>query len=409
MCINYIFTKKQTCMKYILTFILLLLSNFYGLTTFPIMLLLILMLIYCKQCILSPPKYAKKIFYFTLFVAISSIPAYLFRGQPILASLRASTGYFLIFIFFLFLKLKINKQTTEKTIIIFGTLTSTIYIIQFILLQKGIVFLQVQENAIELATDARFRIACSASIFLAYFCALNKYLIYKNKKYLIILFITFLPIIIQAFRAQIAALIVFTIIMIYIFWKKGLFKINKIIFILVPSVFLLLQIPIVNEKLEYMIDKQTNSTQTFANDDYVRWRTLSFFSSEYQKSPVEYIVGSGIPYQGSFKKESENLTAEGLFYQDIGLIGAAFIIGPISIICLVCLFLTPTFIIKNSNLENLYICIYFIFMLSISFTNAEVFRSGNFLIHAIAFYVSYLCYKEKKYYNYYARKRITTV
>lgn len=66
-----------------------------------------------------------------------------------------------------------------------------------------------------------------------------------------------------------------------------------------------------------MIDKQTNSTQTFANDDYVRWRTLSFFSSEYQKSPVEYIVGSGIPYQGSFKKESENLTAEGLFYQDI--------------------------------------------------------------------------------------------
>ena len=397
-------------MKYILILILLIFSNFYGLTTFPIMLLLILMLIYCKQCILSPPKYAKKIFYFTLFVAISSIPAYLFRGQPILASLRASTGYFLIFIFFLFLKLKINKQTTEKTIIIFGTLTSTIYIIQFILLQKGIVFLQVQENAIELATDARFRIACSASIFLAYFCALNKYLIYKNKKYLIILFITFLPIIIQAFRAQIAALIVFTIIMIYVFWKKGLFKINRIVFLLIPSIYLLLQIPIVKEKLEYMMDKQTNSTQTFADDDYIRWKALNFFSSEYLKSPVEYIAGSGIPHQGTFKKEMENIITEGLFYQDIGLIGAAFIIGPISILFLIYLFLKPLSFIKSNNIQNLYICIYFLFMLSISFTNAEILRDGNFLIHAIAFYISYLCYKEKKYYNQtYAKNKTTSI
>ena len=227
---------------------------------------------------------------------------------------------------------------------------------------------------------------------------------------MIILFITFLPIIIQAFRAQIAALIVFTIIMIYVFWKKGLFKINRIVFLLIPSIYLLLQIPIVKEKLEYMMDKQTNSTQTFADDDYIRWKALNFFSSEYQKSPVEYIAGSGIPHQGTFKKEMENIITEGLFYQDIGLIGAAFIIGPISILFLIYLFLKPLSFIKSNNIQNLYICIYFLFMLSISFTNAEILRDGNFLIHAIAFYISYLCYKEKKYYNQtYAKNKTTSI
>ena len=366
------------------------------------------MIVYCKDLILSPPQYAKPLLYFIGFVTISSISADIIRDQSIVSSLRASTEYFSILLFFLLLKLQINKNTIEDVIILFGLSTSIIYIIQFILLQKGIVFLNVQENAIELAMDARFRITCSASIFLLYFYSLNKYLIQKQKKYLIYLFVSLLPILIQAFRTQIASIILFTLLIIYIFWKRGYLKINKIVIVSIIAIFALYQVPIVQNKIEYMIEKQ-NSSETFENKDYIRWKCLNFYTCKYQESPSEYITGSGIPYEGTFKKYTDRILAQGYFYQDLGLVGLAFIIGPISVLVLTRIFLKPLFLFRYKS-QFLYIPIYFLFMLSISLTNAEVFRTGNFLIHSLVLYLSYICYIEKKHSKKYAKKyAITTV
>lgn len=371
------------------------------------MLLLIIMTVYCKDVILSPPQYAKSLLFFIGFVAISSISAYIFREQPIVSSLRASTGYFTILLFFLLLKFKINKSTIEDVVILFGLLTSITYIVQFILLQKGIVFLKVQENAIELATDARFRITCSASIFLVYFYSLNKFLIKKERKYLIYLFISLLPILLQAFRTQIASIILFTLLIIYIFWKRGYLKINKIAIVSIITIFALYQIPIVKNKINYMIEKQ-NSSETFENKDYIRWKCLDFYTSNYQKSPSEYITGSGIPYEGAFKKNMDRILSQGFFYQDLGLIGLAFIIGPISVFILIQIFFKPFFIFRYKS-QFLYIPIYFLYMLSISATNAEVYRNGNFLIHSLVFYLSYLCHIEKKSIKYAPKHTVTQV
>ena len=381
-------------MKYKLILLLLLLSNFYGVTTFPIMLFMLILGLYCKNTILLSNQYTKVILYFVFFVCLSTISAYLIREQPILDSLRASSNYLSILFFYLLVKLKIKKTIAENVIILFGILTAIIYIIQFILLQKGIIFLKVQENAIALSTEARFRITCSASIFLSYFCSLNQFLINRNKKYLFSLIILSVPIILQAFRTQIIAIILFSFIMLVLLWYKGYVKIKRIILIFFIFTYPLYQMPIVQEKITYMVEKQTKSDETFWNKDYIRWKCLDYYSHTYQKSSLEYIIGSGIPYSGEFKKNLDSITSQGLFYQDIGLIGLAFIIGPISIFFLIKLFLKPFFLLSY-NSRYIYISIYFIFMLSISFTNAEVFRSGNFLIHSLAFYISYLCYKEK--------------
>jgi hypothetical protein len=123
-------------------------------------------------------------------------------------------------------------------------------------------------------------------------------------------------------------------------------------------------------------------------EKYVRFVELEFFLKRYPQNISYFIIGGG-------RASGENLlrynreAAFGMNYNivwvDIGLIGYYIVIGGIATLGL--LWYSLKAISIKLPRDRLYLNLYFLYLIIVSFTNEEIFRDGIFTVQAIALYL----------------------
>lgn len=211
----------------------------------------------------------------------------------------------------------------------------------------------------------------------------------------------FIPAIIMGFRSLLALL---CLAVVYLFIVLSVKNLGRLILNSIMAVIMLIgtiQVPLVQDKIEEMMVRQ-ESNQTFDNDDYVRYASFAFYVTDIYTDPWERIVGGGVPLVSP--KDKENVTkytrdiasgyANGLYWNDLGLIGLALVIGPFTTLLIIFLMLRTC--IKCRTKELLFIrCTILVGLIGSIFTSQEIYRAGNFIFVALLMYTDYRYRLEK--------------
>ena len=79
------------------------------------------------------------------------------------------------------------------------------------------------------------------------------------------------------------------------------------------------------------------------------------------------------------------LKGRGIDWTDLGLLSLSWMIGLITVLAMIA-YSIKAFLLKVPS-EYYYIGVWFIYLVIVSFTTAEFFRSGNFIVQALALYL----------------------
>src|SRR5690606_22303500 len=105
---------------------------------------------------------------------------------------------------------------------------------------------------------------------------------------------------------------------------------------MVVLLFFVSLIPVISEKIEFMLDRQ--KTQVLTNEDYIRVVQYKYFTSEHFKAPVDAIFGSGVPdlrANNNYSNEMNDLLVRGITWVDFGLLSISWIIGVPTVILMI--------------------------------------------------------------------------
>ncbi|MGQ1911613.1 hypothetical protein ACT3CE_17750 [Marinifilum sp. RC60d5] len=339
--------------------------------------------------------------YIFLFIGLllSVLSSYFFRNQAFLHSVNAS--YFLLLLFFYFyLKIENPRIKTIEGIIIFLAITvSLFYILQNLLLPYGIVFLKSADKDMDLTENGRFRIIGSTIFGLGYFLSFNKIITKSNNKYIYLatVLLCLISVLIMRFRTLTVALFISTFFLMY--KTYGLSR--RILYwsaIVLLSLFILSQVPIVEEQLNYILEKQLDKSNSFENADYARLVSLDYYVNHHFKSQLEMFTGSGIPYYKSeYGVLMQDLIDQHLYYGDWGLFGYSVAVGWITVIAIFSILIKILFLKVDKN--KYYLSAFVFYLLLSSITTAEIFREGNFLILSLSLFIAEVANRQYIVYN----------
>lgn len=333
-----------------------------------------------------------------LMVLGSILYSHFKHGQPI--RLVAESSYFAMGLasFCVFTSLKLSYKDSVKLIKTFSILFCICYLIQTAIYPTEL-FAGVKDEFSVNENQFRMRMTCSACSYCLFFWGINDYMIKRKLISLLYALLGLLPFIIMGFRSLVFLSLLFAI---YIFawylWKSRL-KLITYSFFLLLFVFIVVQVPIVQEKYEEMMSRQ-ESDQTFSNEDYVRFVSLAYYTDVFTET--EMVVGGGFPlvppsltsrnhYVSKFCKGYQMQ----LYWNDLGLIGFGFIFGFPSVILIT--FLLFRTIIRSKEPQLLFIrATLLTIYLGTIFTSQELYRAGNFLFIGLLMYTEYIYHKEKR-------------
>lgn len=325
-------------------------------------------------------KFKSAITLFIIGIGINIISAYINQGQAILNTfISFGPFYFILFYFFLHDK-QPNRKFLENIIIVFAILYSLFYIVQYfsypieifntsMLVDRGTIRLRIEGNGF---------------LVLAYFLFLNRYFLNRQFKNIFFAFGFFIILVMGGFRTlSIFAFIISGL----MFIKLTKYSTSNVTILLFFFLFLggLLQIPITSKILNEMLDASIEENDE--GSDYIRFVELNYFFTKYPTNKSYFIFGGGLPgnesdYANSMSVRQDN---EGLYWDDLGLIGFYIVIGAIALLGLI--WYSVKAIITKLHPSNIYIAMYFLYLLVVSFTTMEIFRTGIFAVEAIGLYL----------------------
>lgn len=295
--------------------------------------------------------------------------------------------------FCVFHGLGLNYKSSLKLLKSFSIFFCSCYVIQILVYPITIFAGSLDEFSIS-DSHFRMRMACSACSYCLFFLGINEYMnTHKIREFLYSL-LGFVPLMTMGFRSLVSLTILFWG---YLIWEYNKNRPSNLLkYIVAFSVISItaLQMPLVQNKIDEMLQRQ-NSDQTFDNKDYVRYASLAYYMNVFD-TPSERIFGGGYPMTTS---ENPNWSCDylrevnigyqmKLFWNDLGMIGFAFIFGFPS--AFLVSFLILRAVIKSKEKKLLFIrsTLLTIYLGSIM-TSQEVYRSGNFIIIGLLFYVEY--------------------
>lgn len=383
---------------YKLFFVFLIFSCVFGVFPAQFTLVADILVVYSIFCTINTKGLFKNTLYiFILFLFLNVISCYYYEGQSFLST--ATNLDFISFLPFLsyFYMIKKRKhpfsiEDIEWCIKVVYFLIFFVFMIQYILLPYKLINL-----ATYIEDEKRFTIFGQIITIVAYFYFFNKYLITKKNKYIVYLLPEILIIFIQGFRSYFLSLILVSVL--FIIRTGGLKKLIKLLSITVILSLLIVQLPIVDNAISNMKNRQVEGN--FSNEDYIRIRQFQYFTAEHFKSPIEYILGSGFSNVSSeYGKRMfhlQQLAHENKIgpiggWRDWGMLGLSWIIG---IPCIVCILFCIFKILKaNIPRRYLYLKYFYLFILLTSITSVEFYRWGSVFIHGVLFYLFELIKKQ---------------
>ena len=296
----------------------------------------------------------------------------------------------------------VNKDTqvkhVEKALTYLSLALCVFYIVQYIAFQRGIVLTDMFADGYDAEAGdlVRFRAVGSALAAWAYFYGLNGVLVSQKKSFLkvLLLVLGLAVILLMSFRTMVAGLMLCTLVMVIKVngLKSGLFK---YLFLLFVAIVVAYNVPTVQKKIDYMIEKQQGD-QTFANDEYIRWINFYYHLDENTKDDVEYYLGVGLnaDKNSSLCIKEDNLMEQHLSWVDWGLIGLSWQVGLLTVLGM----LLYSFKVIKFRFEPEQVCIsvFFLYLVLISITTLEFARTGNFVVQALVLYLATYYIKKQK-------------
>lgn len=329
------------------------------------------------------PRY---IVFYTFLVFISCIIGIVFNNQPAVSLFNRSYFYLSLFSFFIPMFFSLSAKSTHDIFLLICKLYCIFYFIQWII-YPNILFSGAELNADITQGTYRVRIAGSICTYYLFFYSLNKTVKNFNIKNLFFLLLSFFPILMMGFRTLIVLTLIGSFGLLYYTIK------NKIKFIFGSTVFLsslifsVNSIPIVNEKLNEMMERQ-NSDQSFSNDEYVRIIAFDYYTDCFESRSYQHITGGGVPVETT-NNEYSKIFNQGndsyLYVSDLGLYGLSLYIGIPAVILLIFIVLKSCYYCNNSAL----LPIRFTLLVELlgSFTTAEIYRNANIILLGILLYI----------------------
>lgn len=310
-----------------------------------------------------------------------------FQNQSFSVSLIAILPYFFAYLsFFVFMKLNIDETVVKKIILSFLICSIIIYIVNYITFP--IMFFGDKDAAD--IDDSRGIIRIGVQyldlFILAIFYSINQWLLYKKKKWLMIMVLCFIMIVLSVTRQIIT---ITTVLGTLFFLKKSNFY-QKVVFIILVTfftVYILPEIPIYKaliETTENQIDNNENKRED------VRIRAARFYLDEYQTNDFTRIFGNGIPSIGNSRwgNNFEMITrSEGFYSSDIGWIGFYWHFGLITVVGVLILLVRAVIIKKDPDHE--YLTYYFLAIILLSVMSAPILIYRQVLDIMLVLYMTF--------------------
>jgi hypothetical protein len=289
-----------------------------------------------------------------------------------------------------------NISSIEKSLMLVAKIFCIIYIIQYFLVPYDIKLFIKEDYEVLDASLARFRLAGQGFASLLVFYSLNKFQFDKNKMRLVHLFLGLLVLILLNFRTQILLTIMIIFWMLYSF-KPSFGKYLKITFGLVVIVVVLLKIPLIQTKVDQMLERQETG-QTLDNDDYVRNKAFFYYTFVLPTSTTESVFGLGLPNERSkYGQKIRNIKLKGLIWADLGLYGFALVAGFPAVVLMI--LYSYRAIRSKIPYQYRYIKMWFLFLIVGSLLSREFYREGAFAIQGVVLFLIDLILIREKYEN----------
>ena len=271
---------------FVVIFFSLLLTNFFGATAINNTVLLLPLLLFFILELHEKAIFKNYLIAVLIGLFLSMVSCYIFNGQSLFASFKASAPYLYIIFYFMLKRINPSIPEMEKALIMLTIIFCVCYVIQFLIYPIAIFHggEEVYKN------DVRIRLAGQGFSSLGYFFSLNKYILTKKPFHLMLSILYFGVIFLMGFRTMLAMIAIFTFVIIIrvngfnwrLFWYS----------ILICGVFLaMLQIPVFADKFDSMLERQ--ETAVLSNSKYIRVIQFQYFTTRHFKNIWEYIFGSG--------------------------------------------------------------------------------------------------------------------
>ena len=324
----------------------------------------------------------KVLFLLLICFILNFISCKVYRGQSVIDTFRASNSYMSLALFWYFYKWKVNVNQWEKILWWLCLTFGICYIIQYIAFPTIIFGGQIRVGS----EEARMAIVGQGLASFSFIFGLNKYITTPNYKYIVIMLTGLFAVFGCGYRTMLLALIISSIIMLLrlgISFKRILtFGVMSIILYLFVS-----NVEFVQDQINNMMNRN-ESLQDSGWENDIRYLNIIYHYTEYFKSPLELLLGSGMPFQYSDYGKFENdvmIDTYGFYYADWGLIGLSWMIGIPTVLVMV-YYSFKMFLTKVPE-EYFYLGVYFFNIVISSITTHEFYIHENFVVQSILFCV----------------------
>lgn len=350
---------------------------------------ILLFIILCFFSVSSVIKYKQLMFgrgilFIAIGLSISIISCFIFRHQPIIKTIGASSGIYFLFFYFFMNTRQYTIQQVEKCILMLAILFSVCYIAQYILYPTPIFAGALDElnNSVE---QKRIRMNGSVLAALGALQCLNKYFVFKNKYCLLLLLFFLIPLVMMGFRTMLVgiSICILGLLLKYNGFSKKTIKYGLLIFLLM---ILFTQTDLFQNVWSNMMERNEEGGN-FNNEDYIRWKQLAYFTTSHFKNNFEFFLGSGLPASGSKYGDFMGWIGEEtlISWVDWGIVGLSWMIGIPAVIGMIGYSIKAAFI--KLPPEYYYLNFFFIYLLLVSVTTLEFCRGGSFIIQTMVLYL----------------------
>lgn len=374
---------------WIIVFFSLVITNFFGAFEVPKILVFALLVFYTILCVSKQNIFRNIIILFFLSLFLSMISSNLFRGQSYIESLKSCLYYFNLLFYFVLIFYNPNIRQVEKAIRFLAVIFIVCYLIQYIA-YPTVIFSGANREFYN--DEIRIRLTGQGIISLGYFYFINKFFVIKNNRFFnaCLAFFCLVVVFLMGFRTMLIFSVFYTLVlMCMVFGITTKLLVSSISFFI--AFFIVLQIPVFSKVIDDMQERQ--KVDNFSNSDYIRVLQFDYYTTSHFKNKVEYFFGSGQPYRpasdtgkggSKYGRQMETLVDNHLNWFDLGIISTAWIIGIPAVSMLIIMVIIA--VKQKLRTRYKYLTIWFIYLLSVSFTTIELVRPGNFEIIAIALF-----------------------
>lgn len=309
---------------------------------------------------------------------ISVLSSYVYKGQSLGVGLLSTFQNMAFVVYFILRRASFSPLSLTKLIQTFATIHISIVAIN-ILVGHSI----FGRSIVEEFRGTRYIVPGLYWVIIFLYYKVNQYSIYKQKKDILWIIVSFL-VIASTLTRQVILVTAGCSILIYITNSKFSKKLMAIMLLSIIAIFVLPQVPFVQKLVEKTLyDIEANQMQ-----DNIRLQSFEYFAFDYPRNSFQYLFGCGVPAysKSSYGIEFQRYTeAMGFFRDDVGWAGFFFTFGLLATILLASILVKP--LMYKISKEYLYLKYFILSVIVLSLASGPILHNNEIVVIVVALYL----------------------